>query len=238
MRVLLTADLHYSLPQFDWVQQAAADFDAVVLAGDLLDIASPVPVSGQLVAVLKHLEQLSHQTTLLVSSGNHDLTTRNENGEKTASWMDQVRRLGIPCDGASLQIDGFFVTICPWWDGPRACETVAEQLATAAPTRGDSWIWLYHAPPSDSPTSWAGRREYGDEHLRRWIEQYQPTAVFCGHIHNAPFLDRGAWDDRIGDTWVFNAGRQIGPVPCHVVLDTDERTASWRSLAGEQSRQL
>jgi Icc-related predicted phosphoesterase len=30
MRLLLVADLHYSLPQFDWVLELAADFDVVV----------------------------------------------------------------------------------------------------------------------------------------------------------------------------------------------------------------
>ena len=238
MKALITADLHYSLPQFDWLHQAATDFDAVVIAGDLLDIASPVPICGQLVAVIKHLEQLDQQTTLLVSSGNHDLTDRDTTGEKVAGWMDQIRRLGIPCDGGTQRFDEILVTICPWWDGPSSCEKVATQLAEAAAANADTWVWLYHAPPSGSPTSWAGRREYGDEKLREWIEQYQPAAVFCGHIHNAPFLKQGAWVDQLGDTWVFNAGRQIGPVPCYVVLDTEERIVSWHSLAGQQSRQL
>jgi hypothetical protein len=26
---------------------------------------------------------------------------------------------------------------------------------------------------------------------------------------------------------VFNAGKQIGPVPPHVIIDTEERTAFW-----------
>ena len=37
MRLLAVADLHYSLPQFDWVLEVAPDFDVVVLAGDLLE---------------------------------------------------------------------------------------------------------------------------------------------------------------------------------------------------------
>ena len=32
MRLLLVADLHYSLPQFDWVLDYAVDFDVVVMA--------------------------------------------------------------------------------------------------------------------------------------------------------------------------------------------------------------
>ena len=28
-------------------------------------------------------------------------------------------------------------------------------------------------------------------------------------------------------TWVFNAGKQVGPVPPHITLDTDAGTADW-----------
>ena len=39
MRCLVVADLHYSLPQFDWVLNMASDFDLVIIAGDHLDHA-------------------------------------------------------------------------------------------------------------------------------------------------------------------------------------------------------
>ena len=42
MRLLLVADLHYALPQFDWVVAHAGEYDIVVMSGDHLDIASPV----------------------------------------------------------------------------------------------------------------------------------------------------------------------------------------------------
>ena len=40
MRCLVVADLHYSLPQFDWLPAAAPEFDVVIFAGDALDIGS------------------------------------------------------------------------------------------------------------------------------------------------------------------------------------------------------
>jgi hypothetical protein len=57
-------------------------------------------------------------------------------------------------------------------------------------------------------------------------------------VHQSPFKPEGSWADRIGSTWVFNAGRQIGPVPCHVAIDLGEGTASWRSLMGSESLHL
>ena len=64
-------------------------------------------------------------------------------------------------------------------------------------------------------------------------EQHQP-----GHIHEAPFKSGGSWVDRVGDTWLFNAGRQIGDVPATIEIDFDRRTARWASLAGIEDRDL
>ena len=44
MRCLVVADLHYSLPQFDWLLAAAPEFDVVIFAGDALDIGFGDPL--------------------------------------------------------------------------------------------------------------------------------------------------------------------------------------------------
>jgi Icc-related predicted phosphoesterase len=70
--------------------------------------------------------------------------------------------------------------------------------------------------------------------LRDWIEQYRPDIVLSGHVHQSPFVANGSWVDRIGPTWVFNAGQQFGAPPSHIVLDTDADAAMWFSSAGNQ----
>ena len=99
-------------------------------------------------------------------------------------------------------------------------------------------MWIYHAPPDESPVSWAGQRHFGDAELLGWIRQYTPDYVLSGHIHQSPFRSGGSWINRIGSTWVFNAGRQIGPCPTHVILDLDEPAAEWYSLAGNERVRL
>ena len=47
MRILHVSDLHYRLRQFDWLMAAAPAVDAVVIAGDLLDVRSPVALDVQ-----------------------------------------------------------------------------------------------------------------------------------------------------------------------------------------------
>jgi Icc-related predicted phosphoesterase len=238
MRALLVSDIHYRLPQLDWLATAAPDFDLVVIAGDHLDIASSVAVEAQVVVTLKYLERVAAGTRLVVCSGNHDLNGRSAAGEKIAKWMSKVRRLGIPADGDSLELGDTLVSVCPWWDGPTARTAVAHQLAADVLRPRRRWIWVYHAPPSGSPTSWNGTRHYGDDELVGWIRTYEPDFVLCGHIHQSPFRSGGSWIDRVGRSWVFNAGCQIGPVPAHVTLDTDAAEATWTSLAGAERARL
>jgi Icc-related predicted phosphoesterase len=238
MKGLLVSDIHYRLKQLDWLAAVAPAYDLVVIAGDHLDAASTVAIEAQVSVTLKYLERVASVTTLVVCSGNHDLNARSAEGEKVAKWMSKVRRLGIPADGESLVIGDTRVTVCPWWDGPAAMGAVARQLAADAPKRASRWIWVYHAPPSGSPTSGNGTRHYGDDRLVGWIGDYAPDLVLCGHIHQSPFRDGGSWIDRLGSTWVFNAGCQIGPVPACVTFDTEAREAVWSSLAGSERARL
>lgn len=232
------ADLHYDLRKFDWVVDAAGHVDLVVLAGDHLDLSSSVARPAQAVVVEKYFRRIHNRAPLLVCSGNHDLDSRDDHGELTSKWIVKSRAYDLPTDGDSYRIDDTLFTVCPWWDGDVKRSDVGEQLARDAAVRPEKWIWVYHAPPGDSPTSWGGKRSYGDPALRAWIDMYSPDIVLCGHVHQSPFTADGSWADRIGETWVFNAGHQIGPLPSHIVFDTHAPEAYWISLAGGELASL
>lgn len=238
MKFLLVSDLHYALKQYDWTADVAPAFDVVVIAGDHLDIAGQLDGRVQIVVILKYLRRMAAQGRVIISSGNHDLDLRNGEGEKVALWMQRVRQLGVPTDGDTVEYGDTLVTICPWWDGPNARELVAAQVARDAEKPKKTWIWIHHAPPFGSPTAWDGRKAWGDSELTGWIAAYQPDYVLTGHIHQAPFRHGGAWIDRIGRTWVFNAGRQTGVMPAHIMLDTGAQEAVWVSLAGAERADL
>jgi len=238
LRLLLVSDLHYALKQYDWVASVAPRFDTVVIAGDHLDIAGHVEGGVQIVVILKYLRRLREATRLIVSSGNHDLDTRDPSGEKVPRWMAQVRRMGIAADGDSAVVGDTLFTVCPWWDGPAARAAVRDQIARDAAAAKTRWAWVYHAPPKGSPIAWDGYKFYGDDDLAALIAAHAPDMVFCGHIHQAPFKSGGSWVDRIGDTWVFNCGQQIGPTPAHIAIDTDAGEAVWLSLMGVESVRL
>ncbi|MBR0812302.1 metallophosphoesterase [Bradyrhizobium diazoefficiens] len=232
MRCLVVADLHYSLPQLDWLVSAAPQFDLVIFAGDALDIGSMVDFRAQIVVVKKYLALLAGKSRVILCSGNHDLDERNTDGEKISRWISEVRELGIACDGDSLTIGDTMFTVCPWWDGPLVKQRIVAQLADAAIGRPRRWIWAHHAPPADSPTSWGGKRFFGDVELMQWIVQHQPSMVISGHVHQSPFITGGSWFDRLGGSWIFNTGLQPGRPPTCIVLDLDAGKAFWLA-AGE-----
>lgn len=236
MRLLVVADLHYSLPQYDWVADTASDFDLVILAGDHLDLSSMVDPQAQIVVIGKYIARLREKTGVVICSGNHDLDARSPEGEKISRWIREVP--GVVTDGQSFSVGDTLFTVCAWWDGPLERDAIAAQFRTDAEKPKRNWIWVYHAPPGSSPTSWGGSRSYGDAELTGWIGEYHPDVVFAGHVHQAPFVKDGSWVDRVGKTWVFNAGHQYGAPPAHLIVDTEEREALWFSAAGRERVKL
>lgn len=232
MKCLLTADLHYALPQLDWVRAVAGRFDLVVLAGDLLDLASLVEDDVQTVVVLKYLERIAGESRLLVSSGNHDCIERSAADEAVATWLTAARDRGVLVDGDVFAQDGYLFTICPWWDGPETANDLVRLFERDAARAKRRWIWVHHAPPDQTLVSWTGKRHFGDARLVEHARHYAPDLVMGGHVHQAPFRSGGCWVDRVDRTWFLNAGRQIGPEPTFVVLDLAAWTATWVSQAG------
>jgi predicted phosphodiesterase len=66
MRCLVVADLHYSLPQYDWVVNVAEQFDLVIIAGDHLDLSSLVAGQAQTVVIRKYIELLRSKTQVII----------------------------------------------------------------------------------------------------------------------------------------------------------------------------
>ena len=103
----------------------------------------------------------------MICSGNHDLDSPQESGEKVARWLAASPDDGIITDGRfPSSSTGFSSPVCPWWDGPITRAGIAAQLGEAAKTERKLWIWIHHAPPDKSPTSWGGTRYFGDTGLR------------------------------------------------------------------------
>lgn len=238
MKILAVSDLHFGLTQFDWVVQQAGNYDLVIIAGDLLDLAGHLDLDSQITVVVKYLRTISAKTRLLVCSGNHDGDEKNEAQEFIARWLQRVRGAGLTVDGAGVTHDSVRLSVCPWWDGPSSRGTMQQFLRTESAARTGVWLWVHHAPPDGVGVSWTGSKHAGDAFLVDSIRELQPDFVFSGHIHNSPFRSGGAWASRIGRTWIFNSGHTTGVPPAYIELDLVKRTASWSSQAGNEEIQL
>ena len=117
MNLLVVADLHYALKQFDWILSVAPDHDAVVIAGDLLEVASVVPQDAQIVVVTEYLRRLSEMTRVFVCSGNHDLDVEGPGGERIAGWLAGLGVAAVVRDGQAVAIGEMLFSCFPWWEG-------------------------------------------------------------------------------------------------------------------------
>jgi Icc-related predicted phosphoesterase len=238
MRLIFLADLHFSLKQYDWLLAHSDEFDLIVIGGDLLDLAATLDLDTQITVVEKYLGLLMKKGKLVVSSGNHDGDSRNLGDESVAQWLQDFRSDGLYVDGDGFEIGDTRITVCPWWDGELSRGELERQLGREALLVRGRWIWIHHAPPEGASTCWNGRKFIGDAFLRKWIERFRPDMVLSGHIHNAPFVDSGSWVDRIGRTWVFNTGKQIGAEPTRLIIDLDKMQAEWSSAWDKSVRDL
>jgi len=234
MKLLIVADLHYSLKQFDWVCSVAGKFDVAIIVGDLLDLVSIVERDVQATVALKYLNKIAEKTRVVVSSGNHDCKDKLPNGEWSAAWLQESRSDLTSVDGDAVMLDGTLFSVLPWWDGDSVRAEVDDQLQRDAARERSNWAWIYHCPPHETPVSWNGKRHFGDPGLAGWIRRHQPGLVFTGHVHESPFIKNGSWFHRMEDTFVFNAGRQLGAIPSFLVWNTDEKNITWISQAGTE----
>jgi len=162
MRVLCVSDVHYHLPQMDWILERAGNYDVVVLAGDHLDTENPTPLETQIATVSEYLAAISQLAPVLASSGNHDLDGPGSDGEQRASWLSALGTPSIHVDGETVDLEGTRFTVCPWWDGPQTKELVASQLKEAAIGSPERWIWVYHSPPAGTRLCKTGRGDFAD----------------------------------------------------------------------------
>lgn len=210
----------------------------VIIVGDLLNIASSVDLDTQILIAQKYLQRIKNQTQLIVCSGNHDGDRRNAEGEYFADWLKDDALHGISGDWASLDVSGWHFSVCPWWDGPIGKLQEEDFLEAEAAKRPENWFIVHHAPPSNTKTSWSGKRDCGDELLREVITNHQPRVVLSGHVHQAPFRSNGNWYDRIGETWIFNAGYTMGQLPPYMDFDLSTGEVKWVSIEGVETAQI
>ena len=231
MRLLVAADIHDNLRQMAWLEAAASQYDAVIIAGDLLDVTGHRPLDAQRRTMQEALRLISMRAPVLVASGNHDAT---DDGD--CAWLREIAGPRLFVDGSTVAWNGVAVTLWPW----RAAGATALPQGAAHDLPGVTRIWVHHAPPGGTRVGCCadGKAPGGSAGLVERIHRHRPTLVVSGHTPDAPFRPKGGWGDRVGDSMCVNPGRQHGHEPAYIIVDEKAGQASWVTATCRDDRPL
>jgi Icc-related predicted phosphoesterase len=244
VKLLLTADLHFHIPWFEWLREAATDYDLVAIGGDLLDLESKQGMARQLIYLYEWAQHfVKRSASLAICTGNHDFPSG-------ASLVYP----GVPLPSSKLAILRQFASAKPWPQALKLNHQVAvdgdeklfrfrsgEKLAvTSCPYRADGyveqlraqappWLVLHHEPPANSLIA---TPKTGNPVFAQAIQRSEPTWSLSGHVHFT-VGDDNHFFERIGSTICFNCrqnppGGLLPSQPNVIIIDTKRRKAFWR----------
>lgn len=252
-RILVLADIHYRKPWFDWVEANAADFEAIIVAGDLLfdgqsrhigdwDTGrAPTPRLPlqiyHLTAFFKRLREKHPALVIAACSGNHDSPALFAEDHGVRFCFDTqtcVYNLG----------DHPAAITCIGYDPVETSRQLDAAWPANPPPSDVLWIVAHHVPPAGTSLS---PPHQGSAHLAARLHegvQRRPDVVCSGHFHLSkptPRADR-PWCAQVGNTKVLNAGAldpdqstELLPIPPHCIIDLTTRAVSWH--CGEKDAQ-
>lgn len=215
-QILAVADLHFNRTWFEWLTAHSPGFDALVIAGDLLNAFDRVPIRAQARVCREWLLELPVGT--IVVSGNHDHYVSDPRASVDTSaeggWVRHLRGKGrvVAVDGDLCEISGVSIATAGWLK-PRwpECDVV-----------------VYHAPPAGCAA--AGNedgRDYGDGDATDYLQEVAPRLFLSGHIHRPkrrwcwwPVIDPGTL------VLVPGVADNGAPAPWHWIVDTGARVAT------------
>ena len=221
MKILHVADLHFRQPWFEWVAAQASAFDAVCIAGDLLNmwITRDVPLRAQ-TKWIRDWARYRFTGRLFVCSGNHDWWTNDEITDTDANggWLRKLGRDGVTYDnhGASIGDVYFF------------CHAYAAR-APLVGAETKHWILLHHEPPAGCAAALTGDSgaDLGSSRLREQIAAAAnpPLLVLSGHVHRPK-----SWRGEIGRSTVLNPTYdEEASFPNHLNIDSSSGLITWVS---------
>jgi len=198
MKILATADFHGSLEASERAALKAQSINAdiVVVCGDITHFGSPEDAEG----VLSPLTTL--KLPVLYVPGNCDPPSLLDFKIEDAICIHGKCKAynGLSFIGAgSVPIDR--VHPSPFEISDEEILKALNEGSNQCSHSGNGLVVVAHSPPLNTKLDVAYFGGHvGSQNLRVFIEQKQPSVVFCGHIHEA----RGI--DYVGGTVIANTG--------------------------------
>lgn len=191
MRLLLASDIHRSIDRAASLVDRSAEFDGVVIAGDLCTCREGLP---QIIEVLSGIT-----TPTVVVPGNAESDDELRAG--CADWpaAHALHGSGVEIGGVPFFGLGGGVPVTPFGDWSfDLTETEAASMLAACPEHA---VLVTHSPPRGHCDSGSEGVSLGSTSILECVERTKPRLVVCGHIH-------AAWGQRstIGETLIINAG--------------------------------
>jgi len=219
VKILHLADLHRRW--FDWVSEQAPRFDLLVIAGDLLDGFSDLPMHTQAGQCSAWLHSL--RTPIAVCSGNHDFWPKSRTGlvdpDAEGGWLRRLRGKGkiVAVDGDVVDFCGLRIAVNGWLQVPDLFSGHLDIVVSHAPPKGCAYACGNDGCDNGDPQLWD---------VLRWDP---PSLLLAGHIHE-PRKHWCRWPPTNRKTLVLVPGYEAGKIePAHWVIDTAARTAKHSS---------
>ncbi|HVT30276.1 MAG TPA: metallophosphoesterase [Lacipirellulaceae bacterium] len=215
MRVLHVADLHLQHDWFDWVAKECANYDLVVIAGDLANAFSNVGLHQQTKAIARFITALS--TPCAAVTGNHDFWTARGSIDTYAEggWLRMLRGKGnvMGVDGDTLEFQGLRFCCNGWLQVPSPNDRI-DFLVT-------------HAPPAGCQCAGAVESvDVGDPQLWPAVQDFPPSLVLSGHVHQ-PRRFACTWPPADPTSLILVPGcDEQSDIPSYWVIDTETRRAT------------
>ena len=221
MKILILSDLHAHNDVLDKMDDVFAKSDAVLFAGDFAACFKPETGKEALLQLCK-----KHDTIFAVL-GNCDNEDFLEDLEEQDVCVEKtlVYHEGLAFAGAG---GGTYFT------GKTEFEREEQDIIAdfnivknCVEETGDKSLWknlilICHNPPKGKTVDAVNENLHaGSELFAKYIEENQPLAVVCGHIHE------GAGMEKIGETLVINPG-SLGEAGSYAQMEIEKEGEFWQ----------
>lgn len=224
MNILVISDIHNDVENMmSYIDKLALlDFDVVIVPGDFTDVNVPKGFKQTDIGRLVLEELNSLKKPILALPGNQDkelIPVFEEMGVNLHGVGKIIKNVGFYGFGGAATPFG-----TPFEPTEREIE-LGLKNAYAMVKKSGQKIQVTHNPPARTKLDRISAGAHvGSEVVRKFIEEKQPDAAICAHIHEA----RGV--DELGATKMINSGRFPEGYCGMITVEKEKTTAKIISL--------
>lgn len=227
MKILVISDLHAHNDVLDKMDSQFKEADAVVFAGDFAECFKPETGKGALEALVSKHENIF---AVLGNCDNEDFLEDIENQDVS------VEKSLVFHEGLAFAGSGGGTKFTGKTEFERTEDEVMsdfEIVNNSVEQSGDKSLWnslflISHNPPvgKNIDSFDGGEHHAGSQKFTDYINENQPLAVVCGHIHE------GTGIEKFGETVVINPG-SLGEQGSYVWLNVEKDGENWKVVSTE-----